>query len=293
MQDTLLPREKWLIAGVLVLLTIAAWGLTIYQSGTHTGMGGMATSMPRPHQPVPMAASAQDHGGMMPGRPMQADAKAEASTAIALEVVLFLPMWLAMMIAMMFPSAYPMVFLFARVSKGQTSLSNQTQLPTWLFVTGYLTIWTLIGGLMYVALLLVRWIGGQVGVLGEWGFLGSGIALIGAGLYQFSPWKGVCLTHCRSPLGFILHRWRSGALGAWRMGIDHGAYCVGCCWGLMLVMFVMGLMSLVWMGLLTVVIFLEKVTRHGPLLRKVIGGVLISLGVGLLIHPSLLPHLSV
>jgi predicted metal-binding membrane protein len=293
MQDTLLPREKWLIAGVLVLLTIAAWGLTIYQSGTHTGMGGMATSTPSPHQPVPMAASAQGQGGMMmPGMPMEADAKPEASTAIALEGMLFLAMWLAMMIAMMFPSAYPIVLLFARVSKGQTSQSNQTQVPTWLFVTGYLAIWTFIGGLMYVASLLVRWVGAQVGGLGEWGFLGSGIVLIGAGLYQFSPWKGVCLTHCRSPLGFILHRWRSGALGAWRMGIDHGAYCVGCCWGLMLVMFVMGLMSLVWMGLLTVVIFLEKVTRHGPLLSKVIGGVLISLGVGLLIHPSLLPHLS-
>jgi predicted metal-binding membrane protein len=293
MQDTLLPREKWLIAGVLVLLTIAAWVLTIYQSGAHAGMGGMATSTPRPHQPAPMAASEQGHGGMMmPAMPMQADAKPEASIATALEVVLFLAMWLAMMIAMMFPSAYPMILLFARVSKGQASQSNQTQVPTWMFVTGYLAIWTLIGGLMYLALLLVRWVGGEVGGLEEWGVLGSGIVLIGAGLYQFSSWKGVCLTHCRSPLGFILHRWRSGALGAWRMGVDHGAYCVGCCWGLMLVMFVMGLMSLVWMGILTVAIFLEKVTRYGPTLSKVIGGVLISLGVGLLIYPSLLHHLS-
>jgi predicted metal-binding membrane protein len=76
------------------------------------------------------------------------------------------------------------------------------------------------------------------------------------------------------------------------MGIDHGAYCVGCCWGLMLVMFVMGLMSIVWMGILTVVIFAEKVTRHGPTLSKVIGGVLIMLGMGILIHPGLMPHLS-
>jgi predicted metal-binding membrane protein len=77
------------------------------------------------------------------------------------------------------------------------------------------------------------------------------------------------------------------------MGIDHGAYCVGCCWGLMLVMFVMGLMSLVWMGGLTMVIFLEKVTRYGPALSKVVGGVFIVLGVGILLHPVLLQHLSV
>jgi predicted metal-binding membrane protein len=134
--------------------------------------------------------------------------------------------------------------------------------------------------------------GGQVGWFGEWAFVASGLVLIGAGLYQFSRWKGVCLTHCRSPLSFVLHRWRNGTLGAFRMGIDHGAYCIGCCWGLMLVMFVMGLMSLVWMGCLTVVIFLEKVTRYGPALGKLVGGVLVLLGVGILLYPTLIQHLS-
>jgi len=146
---------------------------------------------------------------------------------------------------------------------------------------------------VYLASLLVRWVNGQVSWLGEWAFMGSAVTLIGVGLYRFSRWKGVCLTHCRSPLSFILHQWREGMQGALRMGIDHGAYCVGCCWGLKLVMFVMGLMSLVWMGGLTIVIFLEKVTRYGPLLSKVVGGILFALGMGILLHPSLIQHLSV
>jgi predicted metal-binding membrane protein len=292
-QETLLPREKWLIVGVLVILTTTAWVLTIYQSRMQAGMDGMGMSTAAPQQTSPMESSGPAHGGMvMPGMPMASAANTEASTTFILEVGLFMAMWMAMMIAMMFPSVYPMVLLFARVSKGLAGQSDRTRVPTWIFVSGYLAIWTLIGVLMYLASFLVRWVGGQAGWSGEWAFVGSAIVLIGAGLYQFSHWKGVCLTHCRSPLSFILHQWRQGPLGAFRMGIAHGAYCVGCCWGLMLVMFAMGLMSLVWMGLLTVVIFLEKVTRYGPVLGRVVGGILIALGAGILLHPSLMHHLS-
>jgi predicted metal-binding membrane protein len=294
--ETLLAREKWLIVGVLVGLTIAAWAFTVYQSRIHAEMDGMAMSVPAPRQTSPMGDSGPAHGGMtmpgMPGRPMETEARQGASTTVVLGVILFLAMWVAMMIAMMFPSVYPMVLLFARVSKGQAGQSGKRQVPTWVFVAGYLAIWTLFGGLMYLGSLLVQWMGGQVSWFGEWAFVASGLVLIAAGLYQISRWKGVCLTHCRSPLSFVLHQWRAGTLGAFRMGIDHGAYCIGCCWGLMLVMFVMGLMSLVWMGCLTVVIFLEKVTRYGPALSKVVGGVLILLGVGILLHPTLIQHLS-
>jgi predicted metal-binding membrane protein len=293
MQETLLPREKWLIVGVVVCLTIAAWVLTIYQSRLPVGLDGVEKSLVAAPHTSPKATSGQGHAGMMmPGMPMDSTAKPEASTTLALEVGLFLAMWVAMMIAMMFPSIYPMVLLFARVSKGQATQFDRTQVPTWIFMAGYLVIWTLLGAAMYLASLVVRWIGGQVTWSGEWAFVGGAFGLIGAGLYQFSRWKGVCLNHCRSPLSFILHEWREGRFGAFRMGIDHGAYCVGCCWGLMLVMFVMGLMSLVWMGILTVVIFLEKVSRYGPTLSKVIGGVLIVLGMGILLHPSLMHHLS-
>jgi predicted metal-binding membrane protein len=182
MQETLLPREKWLIVGVLVILTMAAWGLTIYQSRLHGGRDGMEMATAAPHQISPMASSGSAHGGMMmPAIPMDSAAKTEASPTLILDLGLFLTMWVAMMIAMMFPSAYPMVLLFARVSKGQTGQSDQTQVPTWIFVAGYVAIWTLTGGLIYLASLLVRWVGGQVSWIGEWAFVGSAMMLMGAG----------------------------------------------------------------------------------------------------------------
>jgi predicted metal-binding membrane protein len=289
MQETLLQREKWLILGVLLGFTVAAWALTAYQTHLHSSMRMSHVAgrdVPAPAEP------AQMHGGMMmPGMAGAEEVMPTAHTAMALEAVVFLSMWLAMMMAMMFPSVYPMVLLFARVSKGQSTQTGQTQVPTWIFVAGYMVIWTLVGGLMYLVSLGTRWLGGHVAWPGNWASLSTGVVLIGAGVYQCSRWKGVCLTHCRSPLSFILHKWREGASGAFRMGIDHGAYCVGCCWGLMLVMFAMGLMSLVWMGFLTLVIFVEKVTRFGPTLSKVIGGLFILLGIAMVIDPSLMPRL--
>jgi predicted metal-binding membrane protein len=293
MHEPLPAREKWLIVGVLMFLTSVAWVVTIYQSRLHLIMDRMELSVDAPHHGSRMASSEAAHRGMtMPGMSMTSAVSPEASTALALGFGLFLAMWVAMMIAMMFPSVYPMVLLFARVSKGQAGPAAKAQVPTWIFVAGYLVIWTLIGGVMYLASLLVYWANGLINWFDDWAFVGSASILIAAGLYQFSRWKRVCLTHCRSPLGFILHQWREGRLGALRMGIDHGAYCVGCCWGLMLVMFVMGLMSLVWMGGLTIVVFLEKVTHYGPPLSKVVGGGLIILGVGILLHPTLMRYLS-
>lgn len=108
-------------------------------------------------------------------------------------------------------------------------------------------LWTAVGGIVYLAYMAVRWLGVDITFGEGWIGLGSGVGLIAAGLHLFSRWNGVCLTHCRSPLGCILHKWRSAAFGAWLMGIDPGPYCVGCCWGLMLIMVVRGLMNIVWM----------------------------------------------
>ena len=100
-----------------------------------------------------------------------------------------------------------------------------------------------------------------------------------AGLYQLTPLKYLCLSQCRSPLGFLLQHWREGAWGAFRMGVQHGLFCLGCCWSLMAVMFVMGTMNLVWMGILALVIFVEKVVPHGVALGKGVGLVLMGLGL--------------
>jgi predicted metal-binding membrane protein len=297
MQEPLQRRDKWLIIGGLVILTMVAWFFTLYQAGIHAGMQMSASKPVRQHDSA-MSHLEQAHGSMsmpgmsMPGMPMEPTAMPEASSTMALEAGLFLVMWVAMMVAMMFPSVYPMVLLFARVAKGQSARPGSTQVPTWVFVAGYLVIWTLVGGIMYALYLTLRWLGGHLAWFSDWATVGIAIVLMGAGLYQLSAWKGICLTHCRSPLSFVLHKWREGIGGAFLMGIDHGAYCVGCCWALMVVLFVMGLMSLVWMGGLTVVIFLEKVTRYGPRLSKVIGGMFILLGIAVLIEPALVQYLT-
>jgi predicted metal-binding membrane protein len=276
MQAILLQREKWLIIGVLLILSAVAWTFTVYQAQIPAGM-------------EMSAPSEQEHGSMAsPGSPPAEHSVPLEVHTQAIEAVLFLAMWLAMMVAMMFPSVYPMVLLFARVSKGQAARPRSTQVPTWIFVAGYLAIWTLFGILVYPAFLAFRWLIASLPWLGEQGASIAGLFLIGAGMYQFTGWKSVCLVHCRSPLSFILHQWREGISGAFRMGIDHGAYCVGCCWGLMLVLFAMGLMNLTWMGLLTAVIFVEKVSQHGPSFSRVLGGVLIVLGALILFDPRFL-----
>jgi predicted metal-binding membrane protein len=112
-----------------------------------------------------------------------------------------------------------------------------------------------------------------------WGPLVLGTTLVGAGLYQFSPLKRVCLHHCRSPLAFVALHWRDGSLEAMRMGISHGAYCLGCCWALFAILVVAGIMSLAWMLVLTLVVFAEKVFPHGHRVSATIGLALIVLGV--------------
>jgi predicted metal-binding membrane protein len=201
-----------------------------------------------------------------------------------LPFVAFLLMWIAMMTAMMFPSAAPMILLFNRLVQ-QRKAQGQVFAPTWIFVAGYLAIWTAFGVVAYFIIWIVQLEGSRISTesLIQPIRAGQGIILILAGLYQFSPLKTVCLRHCQSPLGFIAQHWREGIVGAFRMGLYHGAYCLGCCWGLMLVLFAVGLMNLAAMGLLTLIIFLEKVSRYGMVLGRIVGVGLVGLGVYLIL----------
>ena len=103
--------------------------------------------------------------------------------------------------------------------------------------------------------------------------------LIVAGAYQLTPWKGACLTHCRSPLGFLMTNWRDGQLGALRMGIGHGAYCLGCCWALMCVLFVVGVMNLIWVAALTALVLLEKIGPGGAIVARAAGAAMVLAGI--------------
>jgi predicted metal-binding membrane protein len=192
--------------------------------------------------------------------------------------LLMFSMWWVMMIAMMVPSAAPMLLLFARVNEKKGSTSSDVS-STCLFAAGYLLVW---GGFSAVAVALqwaletARLLSPMLETSTVW--LGAGI-LIAAGLWQLSPMKGVCLRHCRTPLGFLIGRWRPGNRGAFGMGLEHGAWCLGCCWALMTLLFFGGVMNLYWIIGLAVLVLVEKVIPHGQWVGRALGFLLVGWGV--------------
>jgi predicted metal-binding membrane protein len=195
----------------------------------------------------------------------------------ATDVLLTFSMWSVMMIGMMAPSAMPVLLLAARVParKGQSGVPGSP----WMFGAGYFLIWF---GFSAVAA-LVQWALHQSAMLSPKMAASSprvaAAILIGAGAYQFTSLKDTCLTHCRSPLDFLMGHWRSGQAGAFRMGAHHGAYCLGCCWTLMAVLFAVGVMNLAWVAALTIFVLLEKVAPVSIWISRTAGAVLIIVGL--------------
>jgi predicted metal-binding membrane protein len=158
-----------------------------------------------------------------------------------------------------------------------------------VFVLGYLAVWTGIGLLPLMVFLGVR----NIETPPSWLPVLSGAILIVAGLYQFTPWKGRCLRACQTPLGFIVtHDFGGGSRSAFSAGIAHGAFCLGCCWGLMAVLVVLGLMNLVWMAAIAVVFLAEKNWRRGLALARVAGAIVTALGIAVVLHPEWLSVIS-
>jgi predicted metal-binding membrane protein len=184
-------------------------------------------------------------------------------------VLMFL-MWWVMMVAMMLPSATPMLLMFARINRGERA-GGRPYVPTGIFAAGYLAAW---GGFSLVATLL-QWGLERSGLLSPMmattSHLLGGAILIAAGLWQLTPIKTICLRHCRSPLGFLSQSWRRGRWGAVVMGLEHGSFCLGCCWFLMGLLFVGGVMNLVWIAGLTVFVMLEKTLSLGHWLARAAG----------------------
>ena len=216
-----------------------------------------------------------DMSGMdMPGMAM-AGTQEWGATAILLLFV----MWAVMMVAMMVPSAAPMVLAFLGVNQRRQA-AGRPFVPAGIFVAGYLAIWT---GYSAVA------------TLAQWGlhkaallspamtatspFL-SGSLLIAAGIFQWTPLKRLCLKGCRSPLLFLMSEWRDGNAGAFIMGLRHGSYCVGCCWVLMALLFVAGVMNLLGVAVIAIFVMAEKSLPRGELLGHVTGVALVVAGVG-------------
>jgi len=245
-----LARERNLILASLLVLAAAAWAVLVWQSQ------------------------------MMDDEAM--------GLTMGMGAPLFIAIWAAMMVAIMFPTAAPMILTFARVQANRKE-RGQVFVPTWLFVGAYILLWSAAGLLAYGAAVLAdrlaedsMWLMDNAARIG-------GVVLVLAGLYQVSPLKNVCLGKCRSPMSFILGSWRDGYGGALRMGLEHGAYCFGCCWLLFVILFPLGMMNVAAMAVITLLIFAEKSLAIGKDVGRLAAAALVVYGAVVIALPDALP----
>ena len=280
-----------ILLAVLGVLTLGAWALTIYQAQTmDMPMGIAVRGVADSSDP---AATDDAMEPMSPGMVMDEPGSDNVGQVASASMsgmsgmgwtwdafLVFVVAWAVMMTAMMFPSVAPMLLLF-RTMAVRRKAAGTAFVPTWIFALGYLAVWTLIGVATWVVIQIASDLVSRLSMTDRetWAPLALGIVLILAGIYQFTPLKGICLRQCQSPVGFVMTHWRDGPQGALRMGFIHGAYCLGCCWALFAVLVGTGVMSLAWMLLLTLVIAAEKMLPFGRRAPQVIGMTLLVLGV--------------
>lgn len=198
---------------------------------------------------------------------------------------LLFAMWWVMMIAMMTPSAGPVILLYATI-RHKHDAASRAAIDAWIFLAGYLVTWAVFS----LAAVLAQWALERFGLLSmamaSTSTLLAGGILIASGLYQFTPLKRACLRFCESPLLFLSRHWQSGARGALRMGFRHGSYCVGCCWFLMILLFVGGVMNLVWVAGIALYVAAEKLLPFGRRLSHAAGAALVMSGMIVLVRAT-------
>ena len=252
------------LIAVAAIATAAAWAYTISTAGA------MSASMPMP-------------GGWS----MSMAWMSMGSQSLVAHAAMFLVMWTAMMIAMMLPSVMPAVLLHRRVIQVRLERGVQNSGSNMLLLAGYFSVWVAFGAVAYaigmtLASAAMRSI--RVSVLVP---AATGVALAAAGGYQLTQWKQDCLRHCRSPLDFLARHEIRRPSDSWRFGVHHGAYCAACCWGLMVIQLVLGVMSVPLMALVAFVILLEKQWRHGTLLARVVGAASVSAGIFIVLRATI------
>ncbi len=257
--EAIFRRDRWVTISGIILLTVLSWA---YLFGLAAGMDDMAME-------GDLMSSVS--GLMGP----------QLSTWSVRDFFFMFLMWSVMMVAMMLPSASPLILLHVRVNQQQEDGGDGFH-GTVAFAIGYLLVWTSFSA---VATLL-QWGLEKLAVLSPMmastsPLLGAGL-LLAAGIYQLTPFKNACLRHCRSPVHSLMQHWRRGTSGAFMMGFHHGVYCIGCCWLLMALLFVFGVMNLVWIAVLSVFVLLEKVVPRGELVARVAGVGFIVAGVSVL-----------
>ena len=278
--EGLLKRDRVVVIAALATIIALSWLYVL----AGAGMGMSAFDM----SSLSMALGASNEQPMaMPMSEGMGGAMAAMATPVDWTfgyALLMLFMWWVMMIAMMLPSATPMILLHARVNRKAQAKAETGSAglgPTAAFTLGYLLVW----GFFSAVAASLQWAFESADLLSPMmlnatSTVFAGLILLFAGVYQLTPIKQACLRHCRGPIQFLSQHWRPGSWGALRMGLHHGAFCLGCCWGLMLILFFGGIMNLYWIAGLAIIVLLEKVIPVGPKLGMLTGGLLILWSAG-------------
>jgi predicted metal-binding membrane protein len=242
-----LRRDRQMVAGAITIVIALAWLYLFEMAAMTPAMDSMAlVTQPRPWT--------FGYGAMM------------------------FVMWAVMMVAMMLPSALPMLLIHARMCR-QQQLEGRPYAPSSLFAAGYLAVWTLYSA----GATLLQWGLDTASLLSPMmvsnNAIFGGAVLIVAGAYQLTPFKEICLHKCQSPFGFLAQHWQPEGRGAFKMGLSHGGYCVGCCWALMALLFVGGVMNLIWIAAITVFVLVEKAIPMGNVFSRIWAGLFMLFGI--------------
>jgi predicted metal-binding membrane protein len=210
------------------------------------------------------------------------------SSTMGLRAPMFLAIWVVMMVAMMFPTAAPMILTFHKVQAGKRQRGDAF-VSTWVFVAAYILVWAFAGVAAYAGALAAEAVAARAALSPITAARIGGVVLVAAGIYQLTPLKDLCLSKCRTPITFIMTSWRDGAAGALRMGLLHGAYCLGCCWLLFAILFPLGIMNIGAMAVVTLIIFAEKTLPWPRLAPYAVAAALVLYGALVIASPQLLP----
>ena len=257
--EMLFRRDRFVVGSALAALVVAAWVYVLHLASAMSGM-----TMPDMRT--------------MPGMAMPA-----LHAWSWMEVGALVVMWTVMMVAMMTLAAARMILMFATIHRRRAA-DGRPAVPTAIFVFGYLVVWTsysIAAALAQVGLHAAALL--SPGLATTSPLLGGGL-LVAAGIFQWTPLKRACLAACRSPLSFLMTGWHEGRRGAFVMGLRHGLYCLGCCWALMALLFVAGVMNLLWIAAIALAVLVEKVVPHGDQVGRLTGAALIAAGVLLVVR---------
>ena len=285
--EQVLRRDRAIIVVAILIIAAIAWAYTAYLSETGMGMGSMPMESDAGTGTGMAMGSAEGESDAGMGSSGMGMAMADMRSWSAADFGLMFVMWAVMMVAMMSPSATPMLLMFANLNRKRRE-RQAPYVPTGVFLAGYVIVWAAFslaatGGNwgLHQASLLSSMMGGSTS-----GYLGGGLLLL-AGVFQWSPLKYNCLKQCRTPMGFLMTSWRDGRGGALRMGLEHGAYCLGCCWALMLLLFVLGIMNLVWIAALAAFVLAEKVGPKPELVSRITGVLLFGWGIWAILNAAM------